>query len=162
MGGVPSPRGLIMRLPHVIPFTASPIYYFTACTIKRKPVLACAAVHRALVDIWTRSAKLDGWCVGRFVIMPDHVHFFAQPTGEAKPRGTWLKMWKSVSARKLANASDHSTPLWQADTFDHILRNTDLYEEKWRYIRQNPVRAGLCINADDWPWQGEIMALRMH
>lgn len=148
-----------MRLPHVIPFSKLPIYYFTACTDGRRPVLACEVAFRSLVDVWTKSAELDGWYVGRFVVMPDHVHFFAQPVMEAKPRGVWIKMWKSVTARILASELKFSPPIWQGDTFDHILRGRDSYEEKWNYVRENPVRAGLCQTADDWPWQGEIHRL---
>jgi putative transposase len=25
-----------------------------------------------------------------------------------------------------------------------------------RYIRENPVRAGVCETADDWPWSGSL------
>jgi hypothetical protein len=45
--------------------------------------------------------------------------------------------------------------------FDHILRSSESYSEKWNYVRDNPVRAGLVANADDWPWQGQIEELRM-
>lgn len=159
MGGVPSPRFLVMRLPHVIPFSKAPIYYFTACSAGRRPVLACEVVYQTLEAVWTKSAALDGWYVGRFVVMPDHLHFFAQPGRDAKPRGVWLKMWKSVTARTLTKTLNLKPPFWQGDTFDHILRGRDSYEEKWRYLRENPVRAGLCAAADDWPWQGEIYAL---
>ena len=93
--------------------------------------------------------------------MPDHVHFFAQPLIDAKSRNVWTKMWKSVTARSMAKELNLQPPVWQQDTFDHILRGEESYEAKWNYVRENPVRAGLCEKADDWPWQGEIHALRM-
>jgi hypothetical protein len=43
--------------------------------------------------------------------------------------------------------------------FDHVIRHSESYSEKWEYVRQNPVRAGLATNADDWRWQGEIVRL---
>jgi hypothetical protein len=45
--------------------------------------------------------------------------------------------------------------------FDHILRSSESYSEKWNYVRDNPVRAGLVANANDWHWQGQIEELRM-
>ncbi|MFP6620829.1 MAG: hypothetical protein VB877_15905 [Pirellulaceae bacterium] len=36
------------------------------------------------------------------------------------------------------------------------MRNQDVYEDKWEYIRWNPVRHGLVENPEDWPFQGEI------
>jgi REP element-mobilizing transposase RayT len=145
-----------MRLPHILPFSKAPIYFFTACTVARRPLLACGAAHDVLLEVWQKSAQLDGWYVGRYLLMPDHVHFFASPSSGSKPRGIWNKMWKSVTARRLAKELKLQPPIWQEDTFDHILRGVESYREKWEYVSVNPVRAGLCSKADDWPWQGEI------
>lgn len=40
------------------------------------------------------------------------------------------------------------------------MRNGDQYHEKWLYVRENPVRAGLVTDADEWPFQGDINVLR--
>jgi len=34
------------------------------------------------------------------------------------------------------------------------MRNGEHYHEKWGYVRQNPVRAGLAPEPAAWPWQG--------
>lgn len=49
--------------------------------------------------------------------------------------------------------------VWQPEFFDHVLRSSESYSEKWDYVRQNPVRAQLVKGANDWPWQGEIEEL---
>jgi putative transposase len=36
-----------------------------------------------------------------------------------------------------------AAPHWQKDFFDHVLRSEEPYQEKWHYVRENPVRAGL-------------------
>ena len=48
-------------------------------------------------------------------------------------------------------------PLWQPGFFDHVLRNDESYSQKWEYMRENPVRAGLVPRADDWQYQGELV-----
>ncbi len=50
-------------------------------------------------------------------------------------------------------------PFWQKGFFDHILRSAESYDQKWDYVRQNPVRAGLVREAQDWPYQGEVFRL---
>jgi putative transposase len=35
------------------------------------------------------------------------------------------------------------------------------YDKKWEYVRQNPVRAGLVAEPDDWPHRGELQTLRL-
>jgi hypothetical protein len=47
-------------------------------------------------------------------------------------------------------------PFWQKRFFDHVMRSAESYEQKWTYVRDNPVRAGLVGRAEDWPYQGEI------
>ena len=49
--------------------------------------------------------------------------------------------------------------LWQPGFFDHVLRSTEGYSEKWNYVRENPVRAGLVDHATNWPYQGEIVVI---
>jgi putative transposase len=42
---------------------------------------------------------------------------------------------------------------WQRSFFDHRLRHDESESDKYEYIRQNPVRAGLVRDADEWPYQ---------
>src|SRR2546421_2562764 len=56
--------------------------------------------------------------------------------------------WKHFHARK--NRIE-----WQEGFFDHRLRDDERGEQlqaKVNYIRQNPVVAGLCADAKEWPW----------
>ena len=36
-------------------------------------------------------------------------------------------------------------------------RSDESYSQKWNYVRENPVRAGLVKSVEDWPYQGEIV-----
>jgi hypothetical protein len=39
------------------------------------------------------------------------------------------------------------------------LRSEESYAQKWNYVRDNPVRAGLVEKTDDWPHAGEIIVI---
>jgi predicted metal-binding protein len=52
------------------------IVYLTVCTTRRKPILANPAAHELLRVSW-REARL--WLVGRYVIIPNHLHLFCTP-----------------------------------------------------------------------------------
>ena len=41
----------------------------------------------------------------------------------------------------------------------HQLRRAESYDQKWRYVIDNPVRAGLVEVTEDWPFQGEMNSL---
>jgi putative transposase len=49
-----------------------------------------------------------------------------------------------------------NAPLWQPEFFDHVLRSQESQDAKWRYIAENPVRAGLVMQAEEWPYAGVI------
>lgn len=91
--------------------------------------------------------------------MPDHVHFFARPEHEAKSLSDFIRDWKKWTSRELTKASGTAQPVWQKEFFDHVLRSADSYSEKWEYVKQNPVRAGLVQAPDLWPYCGEIERL---
>lgn len=120
---------------------------------RRDPWLAAPSVHETLCCVWQRA---DAWLVGRYVLMPDHLHLFA---GQADPNldlDRWVRYWKSLFTRERQNPEHR----WQSDHWDTRLRNRQSYEEKWNYVRLNPVRQGLVANPDDWPFQGELNHLR--
>ncbi|HEX7517484.1 MAG TPA: hypothetical protein VF345_09380 [Chthoniobacterales bacterium] len=50
-------------------------------------------------------------------------------------------------------------PHWQKGFFDHVLRSGDSYAQKWEYVRDNPVRAGLAKAWRDWPFSGQVHPL---
>jgi len=52
------------------------IVYLTVCTKRRKPILASAAAHELLR---TSRREARSWLVGRYVVMPDHIHLFCAP-----------------------------------------------------------------------------------
>ena len=67
------------RLPHLPCFESdnlSIIQYVTCNVAKRRRSLATSEAHQLLVSAW-RGA--NHWLIGRYVIMPDHLHFFARP-----------------------------------------------------------------------------------
>lgn len=129
------------------------IVWLTVCTKDRHPWLNHEAAHELLVRVW-RSA--DAWLVGRYVLMPDHVHLFCAPRDLSITLDAWVKYWKSQFT-KTARQRDWK---WQTGHWDTRLRRHESYTEKWMYAAQNPVRAGFVATSEDWPFQGVINELR--
>lgn len=131
------------------------VVYVTACTAKRRKILASASAYSAIVGAWSGASA---WLVGRYVIMPDHIHFFCAPNDFDSPSlERWMRFWKSEATR---NTGKPSGTVWQRHHWDRQLRSGESYTDKWEYVRSNPVRHGLIANADDWPYQGELNVLQ--
>src|SRR2546423_12172860 len=56
------------------------VVFVTACTVKRRAILASPRIHQTIVGAW-RDASTS--LVGRYVLMPDHIIFFCAPNGTA-------------------------------------------------------------------------------
>ena len=94
-------------------------------------------------------ATLRHWKVLAAMLMPDHLHLIAAPTQNREAKiGNFsgaLKRWM----RQELNASWN----WQPGCFDRLLRSDESLHDKWLYIQENPVRAGLIKHWTDWPYQ---------
>ena len=90
--------------------------------------------------------------------MPDHVHFFCaeQSAGANHPLSRFVAGWKEWTAKGILGVLKMPGPLWQEEFFDHLLRSDESYGEKWAYVRENPVRAGLVASWEAWPYQGFV------
>jgi putative transposase len=76
--------------------------------------------------------------------MPDHLHMLVAFSGEAN-LSNLIKDFKRIAARK-------SKIEWQRNFFDDRLRHDESETEKYEYILQNPVRAGLIGEGEKWPF----------
>ena len=115
-----------------------------------------------------------------YVIMPDHVHFFCSPaTNPPHDFHLWMRYWKRLVTQEVWEgerpreplsrysdiaAREYARPprLWQSGCWDTQMRMRDQYENKWLYVRNNPVRKGLSESADDWLYQGVVSDLQWH
>jgi REP element-mobilizing transposase RayT len=122
------------------------IYFITICCIPRGTnQLATPEFWQAMTEtLIMREARGEMNC--RLALaMPDHLHgLFGFPS--SKPMTKVIAAFKSW----LAKQCDIQ---WQRDFFDHRLRNIESASEKAKYIRMNPVRAGLVTHPEDWPYQ---------
>lgn len=105
----------------------------------------CAEIVQAkLIAGHASSYRLIDWC-----IMPNHVHALFRLDGEAV-LAEIVRAWKGASAFAINRLLGRSGPFWQRDYYDRYVRDLDHFHDCRIYIRQNPVKAGLCAKPEDW------------
>lgn len=85
------------------------------------------------------------------VVMPDHVHALLRIT-DGSSLSAITHSIKSYSANQINQRNGRSGPLWQDESFDHIVRDAVSWQEKFDYIRNNPVKAGLVKAPGEYGW----------
>jgi putative DNA methylase len=139
------------RLPH---FQKSgwPLFV-TFCKLIREPLPPGARDLVLQHCLYDRGGTMS---LHAAVVMPEHVHLLLTPLRDASgwpvPLPKIMKRIKGTSARSVNQLLGSEWPVWQEESFDHVLRSDERLEEKLEYIRQNPVRRGLVRNPGDYPW----------
>jgi len=122
--------------------------------VLREPAIA-TMVQDAFLYFDGQRYRLLAW-----VVMPNHVHIVFQPMDGwtiAKIVASWKKYTATrICAFRRSSASgeedDGLTPVWHREYWDRFIRDDRHYEQAVEYVHFNPVKAGLCAKAEDWPW----------
>ena len=158
-------KGRPPRLPHIFQNRGWLLYFVTINTHLRRCILANPTVHTAFRLYGEKGLDHDVG-LGAYVIMPDHLHAFVRVGPRVK-----LSTWEAGLKRALGTALESIGEIpveapgqalksyWQPGFFDHLLRQGESYSQKWEYVRQNPVRAGLVNTPDEWPYMGEVVRI---
>jgi REP element-mobilizing transposase RayT len=106
------------------------------------------AVHCLLAQRSKLLCQIEVYC-----FMPDHVHLVATPMIDGASTLTFVDRFKGWCGREMRLAGWQGE-VWQRRNYDHLLRAEEDLGEIAAYILGNPVRKGLCVSADDYPWSG--------
>jgi putative transposase len=135
------------RLDHKTHFVGrfGAIYFITICCQQRGFNRLCngetAAVLRNTARIYDERGR---WNLNLLLLMPDHLHVLIGVDGQTSLAQS-IRDYKRITA-KIAGIR------WQRNFFDHRLRHDKSLTEKFAYICQNPVRAGLIHSEHEWPY----------
>jgi putative transposase len=110
-----------------------------------------------------------------FVVMPSHFHWAFRPLpawveslpdiGQYRsPRERIMYSIRRFTGRRCNEVLDLRGGFWQPESYDHWVRDADELDRIICYIENNPVKAGLVKNAEDWRWSSahvrRILGLR--
>ncbi len=101
-------------------------------------------VQDALLKGHGNDYKLIEWC-----IMPNHVHALIRMTGDMS-LGSIVKRWKAATAVQINRLMESSGSIWMRDYHDRFIRDQKHFHDARIYIRNNPVKAGLCKSPEEW------------
>lgn len=122
---------------------------YGACWMNRPEV--ADLVQNALLHFDQQRYFLHAWC-----IMPNHVHVLFEPSGFDLP--SILHSWKSYTAKEANKLLQRVGEFWQAESFDHLIRDAHDYHHCATYVHENHAKAGLL----NWRWvSGEFLTAKL-
>ena len=119
------------------------IYHITTVSHQRQPFFHHLQSARIVIQQLQRL-QADHWVdTLAYVLMPDHLHWLLQL--HTTPLSEIMRCLKGRSAHELGH------PVWQANFYDHAVRDDEDLLHIARYIVANPLRAGLVKHIGDYP-----------
>jgi REP element-mobilizing transposase RayT len=144
----------------------NPCYYLTSVTNKRLPVFQTDKLKEITVRALDEACKSHKIQIFAYVIMPDHYHII---TDSNRMISEVLRYFNGVTARRIIDylkENDYESSLeklrqetkkrqykyslWEHHPNAFSVNNEKTFMQKVHYIHQNPVRAGLVENAEDY------------
>jgi putative transposase len=154
-------RGFPQRLHHTVPHWVEPgaLFHIRIALDRQKEqkALTDPALAQAILDSAKFYEAKMRWHITLFLLMPDHLHALLSFARD-ELMSEVIRDWKRFHARM-------NHVIWQEGYFDHRLRADERgtqFSAKMNYIRQNPVAAGLCAKAEDWPLGYRSIRTRGH
>jgi REP element-mobilizing transposase RayT len=91
------------------------------------------------------------------VVMPDHVHMIFTPLVDEREMAVYslaeiMDAVRGASAHRINKMLGRRGRVWQAESFDHVLRSSESVDAKVQYLLENPARRGLVADETDYPW----------
>lgn len=88
-----------------------------------------------------------------YCLMPNHVHLLIYVQRFLKPLYRIMQSLKRHTGRESNKIINRFGSFWHEESYDHIVRNERELININNYIMNNPVKAGLVKNADDWKYR---------
>lgn len=115
---------------------------------------ACVLRQARLALLVENSLKffhLQRYLLLCWVIMPNHVHV-AIRTHPAWHLDDILHSWKSYTAHEANKILGTQGEFWHREFHDRWIRDGSHLQDVIRYTHNNPVKARLCQEPENWPW----------
>ena len=97
------------------------------------------------------GAERHQFIILAYCFMPDHFHVLLQGAEESRLI-PFVQRFKQATGYWFKERT--GTTLWQRSFYDHVLRGEEDIGDVAEYIWSNPVRAGLVLDRDDYPYWG--------
>jgi len=110
-----------------------------------------------LIDVLRTLVAEDAFSLSDFVIMPDHVHLLLT-VAEGVTIEKAMQLVKGRFSYRLSHEFGHKGEVWQRGFSEVQVMNSSSFESHHKYIAQNPVKAGLALAPDEYPFCFRFLA----
>ncbi len=144
----------------VFDYNTTGAYFITICTKNKEHILSeivgtgvldCPQIqltkYGEIADKYINQLNdfYKNLSVENYVIMPNHIHIllFLRSNGQSRtpvPTKANTPFSQFISTFKRFCNKKYGQNIWQARSYDHVIRNCEDFEKHQKYIHENPIR----------------------
>ena len=125
-------------------------FHLTARGVARAAIYRADDDYRFFLSLVRRVTERWAWDWHALCLMPNHYHFVVETTRAALSDG--MHRVNGLYAAAFNDKYRRSGHLFGDRFAARAIDDEDYLRATCRYVALNPVRAGLCEHAEDWPW----------
>src|SRR4051794_29882682 len=133
-------------------------HFITTSCYQRRPLLGSPRRRDLFLQVLELVRHRYDFVVVGYVVMPEHVHLLLGEPLRGDPSDVMKALKQGFARRLLARlrANGETLPqhnhIWQARFYDFVVFSDRKRVEKLRYMHRNPVKRGLVLDPQQWPW----------
>jgi len=124
-----------------------------------KRILQSERNAESLVDVLRSLVAERKFKLHDFVVMPDHVHLLIEVADDMTIEKA-MQFIKGRFSHQLSDEFGFKGEVWQRGFTEVQVMNKQSFEAHRAYIGENPVKAGLAANAEEYPFCFRYLAGR--
>ncbi len=129
--------------------TGSGTYFITAGTFQKQQLLQSDRMAQLLLDVLLGYRSQEKYLLHEFVLMPDHFHLLITPLLTLERALQLIKGGFSFRAKKELGFGGE---IWEKSFYDRRVRDWGEYSAFRQYIHRNPVKKGLALVPEEYPY----------
>ena len=137
-----------MTIPHR-GTTGAGTYFVTSSCFEKQSLLQSERMASLFIEVLLHYKKQKKYLLHEFVVMPDHLHLLLTPLATLENSVMLIKGGFSYRVKVWLGFAGE---IWQTSFYDRRVRDGDEYLRFRRYIHMNPVKRGLAISPENFPY----------
>jgi REP element-mobilizing transposase RayT len=127
-------------------------FHVTARALAGLALFVDDADRSAFLSLLRRTASRFGWTCHAYCLMTTHYHLLVETQSSLLSKG--MHRINGIYAQRYNELHGRAGHLFGQRFSAYALADDVHLTEAARYVLDNPVRAGICVRSDEWPWSG--------
>jgi putative transposase len=142
------------------------LHFVTCSCYQRRPLLGSAHHRDLFLETLEEVRRSYDFVVFGYVVMPEHIHLLLSEPQRTNLSVVMQVLKQRAAGKILRRLRDRSDPaqswlwsnplteghIWQKRFYDFNVFTERKRVEKLRYMHRNPVKRGLVLEPEQWPW----------